>query len=787
MAPSSTLLTEWLHLAEVASTPNLFFLGAADRRITFYSQQVRALRLVHALSEAGRVSNTTRVAVVGAGAAGTTAALALALCDARVDLIDQAGEILQLQSHSERLLHPHIYDWPRRGSLRSDAVLPFLDWSRGSGGTVCAEMRQDFNAAKTNLQKLRFRGQTCLIKIDQVLLEWELWLVKDGIEKAEAYDLVIVALGFGDEKPLGAAPLNDYWKTSGVGTPATEVSRTSYFLSGNGDGGLADAMATLINDFEHLSFTEEFLGQFPGPSLPEAAIKCAEKTLPDGDLRPVFIELVLPILERRDALQQISTKLRSDRTVTFNCGGPIFANGRAALLNQVMAFAVFEAARNNGREVIFTTGKVTNVAPDRGKYGIEGVAPASGVLGPFDQVILRHGPDRQKRYSSCTPFYNAYTQQIQQLQKTKPEAFVPPELHPGTFSFFEELHLQKLTDPQQRSARISLRHRRISTLMLSMDGAAQVLVQQGNDSLESLARNCEALVQPAVIYLALPHGKIHEYVDILLRLSKASQGMIRLEADQGHILGWRKVFPTMPSQTLFTTPYPVSPLPCVVSLWEELDNSLIRQLNTSLSNICNNGKCPVMGSIHATILIGLQPTWNGWVSAMAVNKKLQSDFLRMLVSIDGGSNSGWDGDVACLPDLAAALVLMLATHVGEALQPGICDRGNLHFRGDAVGLGSSCRAVSGTNIADLKDPEDWSVDALILSGTNEEIFPVGGLVGYGGIAPTSLTASVRVAPAVIQNSSAWRLRLRTGLAAWSSAVQEEFDQWKQRQDSQLRS
>jgi hypothetical protein len=73
--------------AQAPDQPNLFVIGAYDSRITFYSQQVRALELVHALQHQGRLRGGMRIAVVGGGAAGTTAAAAVGIIsDAQVDL-----------------------------------------------------------------------------------------------------------------------------------------------------------------------------------------------------------------------------------------------------------------------------------------------------------------------------------------------------------------------------------------------------------------------------------------------------------------------------------------------------------------------------------------------------------------------------------------------------------------------------------------------------------------------------------------------------------------------------
>jgi len=72
-------LSDWINAATAPGGDGVYFLGAFDRRITFYSQQVRGLRLAHALDAQGLISKKDKVAVVGAGAAGLSFALCAAL------------------------------------------------------------------------------------------------------------------------------------------------------------------------------------------------------------------------------------------------------------------------------------------------------------------------------------------------------------------------------------------------------------------------------------------------------------------------------------------------------------------------------------------------------------------------------------------------------------------------------------------------------------------------------------------------------------------------------------
>ncbi|AZV39458.1 FAD-dependent oxidoreductase [Komagataeibacter xylinus] len=99
MAKAVLPFADWIDCARDPRESNqqrLYFVGTFDRRITFYSQQVRALRLAHALDETGAILPSHSVAVVGAGAAGATIAMALALMGHDVTLYDPADDILHL-------------------------------------------------------------------------------------------------------------------------------------------------------------------------------------------------------------------------------------------------------------------------------------------------------------------------------------------------------------------------------------------------------------------------------------------------------------------------------------------------------------------------------------------------------------------------------------------------------------------------------------------------------------------------------------------------------------------
>lgn len=787
MASTSPRFIDWINLSEDPKKKDIFFLGAAENRITFYSQQVRALRLVHALAEIGRLKATDRVAVVGAGAAGITAAIALAAFGARVELIEQSNHVLHLQSASPRLLHPNIYNWPELGSLQPNAGLPFLDWTNATGKIVRDKLTQEFKAALAGGAKLAFKPNHLLKAIARNGNQWGLTLAHDGVEDSHDFEKVVLAMGFGDERPLGDAPAIDYWKHTGIGSASLEVSSTAYLVSGNGDGGLTDLMALLVDAFDHVAFTSEFLSLFPQPELAQVVMDAENSVAPGDDLEPAFVEKVLPILRRRGVVDYLTARLRKDRSITFNADGPTLARGKAARLNQVMAFAVLEAAKKAPLNIARSLGKVANVTKHNGTFNVVGPLGAGAALNdPFDTVILRHGPNRLQRYDNVSTYYSGYRTHVEKLLTSTPNLSEPPRLHPATFAYFEPLFSGAFLDHQSQQSRLALAQIRNSTVLIRWDQAAHIATQQGPQDLATIARECERLSAPITLQFDASPAHLEPHAEVIARLARASGGKLKLTSGVNYALDWAVVDSAIPVGAALTSPEQISGLPAIDLLWAALDQSLLRHVDAGLQTVIVTSACAAIGPIHSDIVAMLSPTWTAWRTVIDASPEMLRDFLKLLVRVEQAGPERWDGDQACLQYLVAALVLMLATHAGEPLLPSRCTPGNLTFGGNAVGLGSGCDRVHSKPIADMQNPELWNVDALILSGANEEMFADAGLIRDGGVTPLTLLRPVRVPPVVVQNTRVWRERLAAGPAQWTPAVLKEFAKWRKRQDAQLK-
>jgi hypothetical protein len=135
---------------------SLYAVGIFDTGVTVYSQQIRALNLVWALIESGRVPAAAaevaaepnlKIAIVGGGFAGLTVAAGLLKkrAVAKITIFEEPDTLLPLQQGSDsRWLHPWIYDWPGEGSQASVAMLPVLNWTAARASDVVVQILSEW-------------------------------------------------------------------------------------------------------------------------------------------------------------------------------------------------------------------------------------------------------------------------------------------------------------------------------------------------------------------------------------------------------------------------------------------------------------------------------------------------------------------------------------------------------------------------------------------------------------------------------------------------------------------
>ncbi|MFD1984434.1 ABC-three component system protein [Mesorhizobium newzealandense] len=775
-----------INASQTPSAKAVYFVGPFHPRITFYSQQVRALRLAQAMHGLDLVKASHQIAVVGAGAAGSTLACALALLDKQVTLYDPASQILQLQSASSRLLHPHIYEWPTRGSLDDRAGLPVMDWSAGTGGIVCNALRGEFSKIDVSLPNLTFRPSHKLVEIAPSGAAWQLTFgAPDGLQN-RIFQHVVLAMGFGDERSSGDVVPEDYWRPGSVGTSATEpVSGASYIVSGNGDGALTETLGLLVDGFEHVSFTRCFLGLFPGDELRIAADIIFTGAAFEQDIEVSLRTNLLPILEMHSVLDRLRPMLRKDRVVTINSSGPLFAAGRASQLNHCMVFALLEAARGEGVTVQRTRGSVKDTKKTTAGTALVGISlGTTPYVGSFKHVVLRHGPDIENRYAPAATLLADYKAHLTPLLAATPGLAAPPVLDEATFELFEELRIQKIADYASKQQQLVQADEAKRIVEILVDPAAHVLIERGSQKLAEVALACEQLPKRVTIDIHVLPNQLPEAID-LVRLTRGSAGKIDLRAYPAVSTEWTKLLPG-----IGTAPAPTSVRAAQdydgAQIMPSVDACLMRALDGRVQQAIAQGQTPPLGKLSAPLLAEVGKAWNSWQQILDANHTLRFDFLRWLAQVDQQAISPWDGDYGSIQRMANALIMIMAAHCQQPFAPISVERGNLSFATDAVALGTGCEVIGSDPISIRTEPDDWGVDALILSASGEvDVRNPAGRVLDGGTIGTTMRAARRVSPAIIQNTGYWRTRLAGDLAQWKEAVAEEFAALRQRQDDQL--
>lgn len=423
---------EILESAEVNEWPLIYVLGSFDSRITFFSQQVRAFNLAHALALSGRLPTTPRIAVMGAGAAGLSVAagLAILLPPARIDVFERDQAPLHLQRGcSKRNLHPHIYEWPAQDAVDSNAGLPYLDWSAGSAAEVAGEVIQQFEIlqACTN-GRLNLRTLSEVTGIQQHADDYLLSYRKAGNsdQEPEVYHAVIIAIGFGRERELVGAKSYSYWSDRGIpDAPRYAPKETTYLVSGAGDGALIDLCAAAIQDFNHTALIEKVINwpgidriksvllsidkksDFCGPSFDFMAAYNSQL-----DCEPVCISLV----------KEISKYVRHRAKFVLNTKHRLLLRQPTSTLNRFMAYLVFQAAEYVGRPIVHIVGTMTVDACQSDMYDFGNEKLKAG------EVFVRHGADKVTAFTAIDTIRNAYQKDHERWLKAMPNRSKPPQL-----------------------------------------------------------------------------------------------------------------------------------------------------------------------------------------------------------------------------------------------------------------------------------------------------------------------------------------------------------------------
>jgi FAD dependent oxidoreductase len=389
------------------------YIGLFSSRVTFYSQQIRALNKVYSLERLGKLPYEGHVAIVGAGASGITTAMALALLRPRlkIHLFESRPVILYIQrGSSSRFLRPHIYDWPKSGAARNEAGLPFLDWSAGTAEDVAIKVGDEF------MEFCKNDGNIELNLRHHVELTaprggngFELMVNDLNIEKKRPryYKWLFICAGFGLEKMLVSGVNESYWFKSILDShlKGPVGSKPLFFVSGNGDGGLIDFAMAAFNGLKHheiedIILKRKYLNNIVRllEDIETMAIEALEENrrssapniqqnfnvLETFDLFDAYNAICPPT----DLLDTIHNKLRHNVHIVFHTNRRHIFTLRSSILNRFIVYLILQAVKRDtsvrvihNKELIGDPHKEKSIRID----GEDEIHP--------DYRFLRFGPD----------------------------------------------------------------------------------------------------------------------------------------------------------------------------------------------------------------------------------------------------------------------------------------------------------------------------------------------------------------------------------------------------------
>jgi NAD(P)-binding Rossmann-like domain len=390
-----------LKLMSPAEHPNLFVLGSFARRVTVYSQQVRAINLVDAIHFYRKPLRNVSIAVVGAGAAGLTAAARACEYGAEVTLFEQNADVLSIQVNSRhRWLHPMIYDWPMFdvGTHGDGARLPVMDWSARTADRLANFFHDAWQKlVADNPDRVHPRFHAKVNGLNQIPTGYRIdyAIQSDGQSRAhsENYQLVILAIGFGLERE--GEGRNSYWEQD----PADQIARFSkqtVLVGGYGDGALTDLMRVCMVGFEHETALAQVLRAVSDEQLKQIRAIESDPSADDSSyLTKQYRNLVLP-----NVAEVLKPRINRGRLVVLTGQGPHLFDSRACALNrlivsQLLQLKAFKHVPLQRREKIANARNDDPTVANIRRQVAEEMGAAESL--EFSYFILRFGPEPSLR------------------------------------------------------------------------------------------------------------------------------------------------------------------------------------------------------------------------------------------------------------------------------------------------------------------------------------------------------------------------------------------------------
>jgi len=283
---------------------HVFFLGPYARRVSFSSQQNRALNLVWALQGLDYIEKGDKIAVIGAGLSGITACAALVDLGYTVTLYEAGQDVMNRQvSADHRYIHPSVNWWPDRPIVET-TIVPYFDWVSARCTKLIGAMRAEWAELK-DTEGLTFIHNVQVMGFSEARTGQRVGVITSQQSPAagERYHAVIVTSGFSDENYGDRASFPGYWDPDRlewrVDQPEEGGMEPRFLVSGCGDGGLIDALRIVHRSFRRGELIVDVARQLPIDWEGAKIIREAEHDLARDDTR------------LRDAIRDGSEKLEN--------------------------------------------------------------------------------------------------------------------------------------------------------------------------------------------------------------------------------------------------------------------------------------------------------------------------------------------------------------------------------------------------------------------------------------------------------------------------------------------
>tara|TARA_R110002020_G_scaffold993_6_gene4940 strand:- start:8544 stop:10967 length:2424 start_codon:yes stop_codon:yes gene_type:complete len=719
--------------ALIPDTHSVFVLGSFEQRVTVFAQQVRALNLVDAILSRRLLQETGRVAIVGGGAAGITAAVALARAAPQLkalDLFDSRSDVLELQHNSSRYLHPHFYDWPNAGSDNPDAGLPIMNWTAGPAGEVAASLRAQFDhAQRTSI--LKFQEDTRVTGLNPSMTSTVRVLVPSASSLGKIYDVVILAVGFGLEAFLdGDTP--SYWLPSQMSAALlTPQPEPLIFVSGNGDGGLVDFLMSAFNAMEHREICELILGLDLGQAI--AALELIEQEAwaaggLDLDLLLLYRDRVRELVPQL-VWQTIIARLRPQVRIHLHTNEPRLLRRTTALHNRLAVFLVIEADRISGNNRVQVT---TDVA-------FEGAVPVSGVITleggtPFIPYrrFLRLGPDSRSNLEPFATMLATFPSRVR-ISATRPES---PQLTVAARARFKAAAAAAPGAAAAALAPDAAVADEVNQLLLRANGAE---VQWHSLVTPGEAERYWVGGRPFVVHADLSSADAGPLAAVIARIGAHVPSFVIYTRD---VQGWRAAMGKLCAAR--ELPGPDLASSCVVHSWADapplevhasvepallaetihaaLDDEMLRELRGALHDVLGPAAVEMGWPIEPALKARLWTEWEIWHRTLLADATTRRRFLLLLATEQDPADPRNGMLVRVGPKILrpfltkpALFGLIFAVCSGHALAPAGGPPGNVAtngITGHACGVGWIDGRELGTSCATR---QSWSTGLVLLS------------------------------------------------------------------------